>query len=391
MSNACNPTPSSPADLYPESECENCSTTSGNECYCDMNDLTWDISVTECMASLDIIQGDTLYQVLAKIADKFCDLDCADIFMPGTYLNTGFVGTEKTCTYDITGAAFGSQCYVTINSVQYDLGVVANSADLVIALNAIGEGLWSYASNTMTVTGYYVFGNLLIDDAVFSSACTATGEYQTLCDYAGAVDDKFAGVDSDIATEISDRTLADASLQAQIDALTPLPSVLHNDVVDATTAGTGSYDDLKTYTLLQAATNPTVGLVNNGDMLIIEAEFTTDDASDNNIGKYARIVFDGNTLTYVFGFSTPSITVVKMRVKITRVSNTEVSVSSETEIYSTSFATYDMQAKAGYTNFSISGLDINATDYDIIAQGQNITTGANAVINKSLQIRIARI
>lgn len=91
-----------------------------------------------------------------------------DIFvLSGTTINvtsTHVYGNLQSAhtTYDFTGITYGVDFKATINSNVYDLGTIANSAALLVALNALNLGTWLFTdANTLTAFGFATYGSLI--------------------------------------------------------------------------------------------------------------------------------------------------------------------------------------------------------------------------------------
>ena len=301
---------------------------------------------------------------LNKLLGTNCDCNCP------THLTVS--PSSLCCDVDLTirGAADDITVTPTIVGNTFDF-LIANKKIYLVTRDASNAGV-------LTITSIFTATQkefkITLSYAALITALEAAGLFTTIDADIAAIEVDVAALEVAVAALVA----ADGVLMART------RDVLFNNVTDVTAAGTGSYSNCKTYTLLHET-------LDDGDMLIIEAEYYTDDVSDNNVGKSARIQAFGGSLSYLFAFASAGVEVVKIRIKITRVSNTEINYSSETELYTAGFFTEVFAAKAGVTNTSISGLNLDGVDYDINAQGQNINAGAQAVVNKSLQIRIARI
>lgn len=376
LMNNCSPIPSSPAQFFPDAlPCPDCGNNDGT-CNCSMSDITYNQDATPCMVSLGIARNMPLAMVLQIYGGAICnlrgDLTCADVAIPGTFLNTGYVGTQYTATWtnpDFT--SYPEQFGVFIDGILYNIGTVVNSYYLLLGFNAIGKGVFTINGSTLTAVGFHTYGNVLFaggDDGQSVPVITGSTTYQSLCDYANAVDDKFGVVDTTLA-----------NLQTEINNI-QFYNVLYNNTTPVPNPVGGSFETLKSYNL------PANYLQNNGDKLVVYSEWIIVNDPDTTI---ARLAF-ANTALFSQEISEGGWQLCKMKSTITRVSNTSVSCYTEIGLYYLLGigATYILDTEL--TNYiSISALNLSVNSYTAASQAN--TASGGEITNQIFNVDIFKI
>jgi hypothetical protein len=73
----------------------------------------------------------------------------------------------KICTYDISSIDLTDPCYnyiqITINSINYNLGLLATNAEIALAINGLALGIAETFLTTLNIAGSYTYGQLLVN------------------------------------------------------------------------------------------------------------------------------------------------------------------------------------------------------------------------------------
>lgn len=144
-------------------------------------------------------------------------------------------------------------------------------------------------------------------------------------------------------------------------------AVLYNNYSETSTSSNGSWETLDTYQIGAAS------MVSDGDMLEIEAMFTTSSWTSNT--QNTRVTFNGNTLvpiTIYGGFSSSNIDKLCYIIKLTRITYN----TAKYQLFLTRVSNGEVMTQIAISNIeTIAGLNFTTTAYDIDVDGYSAVNG----------------
>lgn len=156
------------------------------EVYASSNTYTWADMNLFVPDAVKITIDSTVY-VIGYVTTPLALVNALNLLGLGIFILTGNAITvtsthvygpflSSNSHYDFTSATYGFAFTVIINSNTYSLGVMANSAALLVALNALNLGTWLFTdSTTLKAYGFADYGTIRNNSTAIPNGGTDTG------------------------------------------------------------------------------------------------------------------------------------------------------------------------------------------------------------------------